>query len=128
MSFVPCPMSNWSLSLRFQQPERLPKLISRKDGRSILPKMAANKFAQHSAEVCGDFKIPPLEQLFGFQSGPRTVDFSTSHRTAQNKHGVAMAVVCSVIPVFRCGTAEFGHRHDHDVFHTIAHVARKGGQ
>ncbi len=42
-----------------------------------------------------------------------------------HEHAVGVAVIGAAVAVFVRGAAEFGHRHDDDVFHAVAHVLRK---
>src|SRR5215468_5970281 len=50
------------------------------------------------------------------------------HRTAEDEHDAAVAVVGAAIAILACGTPELGHGDDRDIFHTVAHIVDECGE
>src|ERR1051326_393077 len=50
------------------------------------------------------------------------------NRAAKNHHDVPMSMIGSGIAIFSRRTAKLRHRHQHNVGHTVVHVAGKGGK
>src|SRR5438094_3957357 len=116
------------LGLALEQPERFAWRVARENPIDLLTEVVADQFTQHIAEVRSDGQVSPFEKLFGFQTWPAPVDFTATHWTAEHHHHVAVAVVGAAIAVFLHRSAELGHRHENDVFHSIAHVMDECGQ
>src|SRR5215471_18265012 len=84
--------------------------------------MPADEFAEHSTIIGSHGEIASFEQLFLFETRPFAVDLTALDSTTDHHHETPMAMIGAGIAVLFDGTAEFGHRHHNDIFHTIAQV------
>src|SRR5262249_41387217 len=89
--------------------------------------MSTHEFAEHGAIVGRHGEVAAFEELFSFEAGPFAIDRAALHRTADDHHQTAVAVVGSGIAVLFHSTAEFGHCYQDDFFHAIAHALAEAG-
>src|SRR5215471_3673559 len=97
-------------------------LETREDGvQVLLAEMAAYKFAQHLAIVGCNGEISTFEELVFFEARPLPVHLAAVNRTADHHHEAAVSVIGSAVAVLFHRAAEFGHRYQDNVLHTVAH-------
>src|SRR5438309_2389565 len=82
-------------------------------------------FSDNRAKVRRERKVAPLVELMIVQARPPAVNGAAFHVLAHYKHAIRMAVIGSAIAIFLGGSAELAHRHEHDIFHAVAHVLMK---
>src|SRR5215831_5313587 len=104
------------------------RLVVWEDTIDVLPEMPCRELAEHVAKISGDGQIPLLVELLGCEARPATVNVTTEGGAPHDEHHVAVSVIGPVVAVLLYGPSEFRHRHQHDVLHPIAHVARECGQ
>ena len=79
--------------------------------------MLGSGFGEDVAEIGGDGEVASFEALVVLQPGPAPVDAAAFHRSAEQQHRVAVAVVGAPVAVLRHGASKLGHRDDDGVGH-----------
>src|SRR5439155_22036518 len=92
-----------------------------------LPEMTADEFAEDVAIVGRHGEIAAFKKLLFFEAGPFSVNLPALDGAPDDHHEAAMTVIGSTVAVFLDGAAEFGHRDENNIFHSIAHSLAERG-
>src|SRR6516165_4514992 len=90
--------------------------------------MLHNDSAEHIAKVRREREITSLEQLFGSEAGPLSVDLAAFHTAARDEQTTGVSVVGAAGSILAHRAPEFRHGEDHDVVHAVAKIMVKSGQ
>jgi len=89
--------------------------------------MTADEFVEDVAIVGRHGEIAAFKKLLFFEAGPFSVNLPALDGASDDHHEAAMTVIGSTVAVFLDGAAEFGHRDENNIFHSIAHILAERG-
>src|SRR5438093_12607171 len=89
--------------------------------------MTADEFAEDVAIVGRHGEIAAFKKLLFFEAGPFSVNLPALDGAPDDHHEAAMTVIGSTVAVLLDDAAEFGHREQNNIFHSIAHSLAERG-
>src|SRR6185369_3842556 len=89
--------------------------------------MIRHDFGKYRPEVGREREIAPLVKLFLLEARPLAVYLAALYVAADHEQRAGVAVIRAAVSVLARHAAELGHRHDHDVVHSVAQVSDERG-
>src|SRR5712691_11127242 len=93
----------------FDQAQRFTGFVAGKNLIRASSQMAADKLAQHIAEIGSNCEIALLVKLFRLEARPSAVNFAATHRSPERHHHVSVSVIGAATAVFSRRPAELRH-------------------
>src|SRR5687767_3756839 len=84
--------------------------------------MARGDFAKHVTKISCQCEVASLVKLIAPESGPLSVNLTTSDAVAHYHHRVCVSVVRAAITVLPHRPAKLGHGQNDHVIHSLAQV------